>query len=222
MVLKLGQVPGLHVEEVGQLVVIDPVLAISTKGKVDVLRAQASNLRAIVIAAPIATAELFGPLSRSLLVLARSDQISIAEFPIDKLPTHAEALCQALSRSSIRRQIGDRFVKPISRHHCPCRHAVADDLGPPVFPRKAIDEFVACRIDAAGSEEKMRQFVEQREDLPGLRRRIIDINDRELVVIQAEPGIARLSELVFISWLRYRSNGGSHGFLRWPVDRSPR
>ena len=150
-----------------------------------------------MIAAPIPSAKLFGPQSRSLLVLARSDQISIAEFPIDKLPTHAEALCQALSRGSIRRQIGDRFVKPISRHHYPCRHAVADDLDLPVFPRKAVNKFVACRIDAAGSEEKMRQFVEQREDLPGLRRRIIDINDRKLIIVQAEPGIARLSELVF-------------------------
>src|SRR5688572_17346167 len=35
----------------------------------------------------------------------------------------------------------------------------------------------------------MRKFVEQREDLPRLCRAVVDVDDREFVIIDAEAGI---------------------------------
>ena len=45
-------------------------------------------------------------------------------------------------------------------------------------------------------EEQVRKLMEQRENLPGLRGSVVDVDDRELVIIEAEPGIVRLPERV--------------------------
>jgi hypothetical protein len=48
-----------------------------------------------------------------------------------------------------------------------------------------LDIIIVERVDAARVKEKVRKLMEQREYLPGLCRTVVDVNDRENLIIEA-------------------------------------
>lgn len=62
---------------------------------------------------------------------------------------------------------------------------------------QAFNVLVVNGIDAAGTKQKMRELVEQRENLPRLSRAVVDVDNREDIVVEAEPRKAFLAERIF-------------------------
>src|SRR5690606_9578766 len=89
-----------------------------------------------------------------------------------------------------------RALKRILWHEEVRRKAVADHLDLPRIASEALDVAVPNLVDAAGVEDQVRQLVEVGENLPRLSRTVVRVDDRELVVVEAEPGEVVRSERV--------------------------
>jgi hypothetical protein len=140
---------------------------------------------------------LLCPPARCLLILDRCDQVAVQKLPKDELAANAEELCQLESRRLGRWLASEDLIECFLRNQKARRHTVADDFYPAVISRQFVNKPIAGPINPAGMKEQVRQFVKQRENLPRLGCSVVHINDRELVIVETEPGIIWLAELVF-------------------------
>ena len=162
----------------------------------DIVAPEIRKLAPIGIAAA-ALLLLRGPSScRAPIVLSR-DQIAVEEFPKDEFAADVKAS---------REHFGHLFGWPLPgkgrlerrfRQKKLRRKTVAQHFDVPGPLGQTFDILVVKRVDAAGVKQQMPELVEQRENLPGLRRAVVDVDDRENVVIEAEARKALLAERIF-------------------------
>ena len=187
----------LCVEEVGQLPLIDPVLMVLRKRQRHVLPAEIRELGPVRVAARRALAlALSIPPFHGSVVLVLGDPPVVEQAAEDYLPADVELRSQRL-----RGRLGclptcHRTLESVLRHEHVSREAVADHLDLPSVAREALNVTVANLVDAAGVENEVRQLVEVGENLPRLRRAVVRVDNRELVVVEAEPREVLRSERV--------------------------
>src|SRR5688572_27251983 len=75
------------------------------------------------------------------------------------------------------------------RHQELRREAIAEHFNAPAVVREARHEGVAEGVDTTGMEEQMCEFVEEGENLARLGRAVVDVDNREDLVVKGEARV---------------------------------